>query len=280
LASGRARTDDLISPRSEDSSDDKGGHVADEVLVEYADRVAIMTINRPQARNAINHAVSALMAEALDELDRRDDLTVGIITGAGETFSSGMDLKAFLAGENVSIEGRGLAGLTQAPPRKPLIAAVEGWALAGGCEVALACDLIVAADDAKFGIPEVKRGLVAGAGGLIRLPRRIPAGIAMELALTGDPLPAADAYRLGLVNTLTMPGAALDGARALAARIAANGPLAVTATKQIVARQHDWDLDDAWARQQPIVQPVFGSQDAREGARAFAEKRAPVWTGR
>jgi len=174
--------------------------VADEVLVEHDDRVAIITINRPHARNAINQAVSVAMAEALEELDERADLTVGIITGAGGTFSSGMDLKAFLAGENVRAEGKGLAGLTQAPPRKPLIAAVEGWALAGGCEIALACDLIVAANDAKFGIPEVKRGLVAGAGGLIRLPRRIPAGIAMELALTGDPLPSADAYRLGLVN--------------------------------------------------------------------------------
>jgi enoyl-CoA hydratase len=254
--------------------------VADEVLVEYADRVAVMTINRPQARNAVNHAVSVLMAEALDELDRRDDLTVGIVTGAGGTFSSGMDLKAFLAGENVSIEGRGFGGITQAPPRKPLIAAVEGWALAGGCEVALACDLIVAADDAKFGIPEVKRGLVAGAGGLIRLPRRIPAGIAMELALTGDPLPAKDAYRLGLVNALTEPGGALDGARALAARIAANGPLAVATTKQVITQQQDWDMTDAWDRQQSFVRPVFGSEDAREGARAFAEKRAPVWTGR
>ena len=254
--------------------------MADEVLVEYADRIAVMTINRPQARNAVNRAVSVLMAEALDELDRRDDLTVGIVTGAGGTFSSGMDLKAFLAGENVSIEGRGFSGITQAPPRKPLIAAVEGWALAGGCEVALACDLIVAADDAKFGIPEVKRGLVAGAGGLIRLPRRIPAGIAMELALTGDPLSATDAHRLGLVNKLTEPGGALDGARALAARIAANGPLAVAATKQIITQQQDWDMSDAWGRQQSFARPIFGSEDAKEGARAFAEKRAPVWTGR
>jgi enoyl-CoA hydratase len=246
--------------------------VADEVLVEYADRIAIITINRPQARNAINRAVSVGVGRALQELDERDDLTVGIITGAGGTFSSGMDLKAFLAGESVSIEGKGLAGLTQAPPRKPLIAAVEGWALAGGCEVALACDLIVAADDAKFGIPEVKRGLVAAAGGLVRLPRRIPAGIAMELALTGDPLLAADAYRLGLVNALTEPGAALDGARKLAARIAA--------TKQIIAQQHDWPLADFWARQEPIRRPVFESDDAREGALAFAEKRAPVWKGR
>jgi enoyl-CoA hydratase len=254
--------------------------MADEVIAEYADRIAVITINRPYARNAVNHAVSALMAQALDELDRRDDLTVGIITGAGGSFCSGMDLKAFLAGENVTIEGRGLAGLTQAPPRKPLIAAVEGWALAGGCEVALACDLIVAANDARFGIPEVKRGLVAAAGGLIRLPRRIPAGIAMELALTGDPLTATDAYRLGLVNRLTEPGGALDGARELAARIAGNGPLAVTATKQILAQQHNWDIADAWTLQEPILRPVVGSQDAREGARAFTEKRAPVWVGR
>ena len=254
--------------------------MADEVLVEYEDRIAVITINRPQARNAINHAVSAGMAAALEELDERDDLTVGIITGASGTFSSGMDLKAFLAGENVTIEGKGLAGFTQSPPRKPLIAAVEGWALAGGCEVALACDLIVAANDAKFGIPEVKRSLVAAAGGLIRLPRRIPAAIAMELALTGDPLPAADAYRLGLVNSLTEPGGALEGARKLAARIAVNGPLAVAATKQIITQQSDWDMADAWGKQAAIAGPVFVSEDAREGARAFAEKRAPVWKGR
>jgi len=254
--------------------------MADEVLVEYEDRIAVITINRPHARNAINHAVSAGMAVALEELDKRDDLTVGIITGASGTFSSGMDLKAFLAGENVTIEGKGLAGFTQSPPRKPLIAAVEGWALAGGCEVALACDLIVAANDAKFGIPEVKRSLVAAAGGLIRLPRRIPAAIAMELALTGDPLPAADAYRLGLVNSLTEPGGALEGARQLAARIAVNGPLAVAATKQIITQQADWDMADVWDKQAAIAGPVFVSEDAREGARAFAEKRAPVWKGR
>jgi len=254
--------------------------MADEVQVEISGRVTIITINRPQARNAINHAVSAAVAEALDDLDERDDLTVGIITGAGGTFSSGMDLKAFLAGENVTVPGRGLAGLTQRPPAKPLIAAVEGWALAGGCEIALACDLIVAADDAKFGIPEVKRGLVAGAGGLVRLPRRIPAGIAMELALTGDPLPAADAHRLGLVNKLTAPGQALAGALALAERIAANGPLAVAATKQIVGQQFDWQLAEVWEKQEPIMRPAFQSKDAREGALAFAEKRAPVWQGR
>jgi enoyl-CoA hydratase len=254
--------------------------MSDEVLVEQSGRVTIITINRPQARNAINHAVSAAVADALDDLDTREDLTVGIITGAGGTFSSGMDLKAFLAGENVTVPGRGLAGLCQRPPAKPLIAAVEGWALAGGCEVALACDLIVAADDAKFGIPEAKRGLVAGAGGLVRLPRRIPAGIAMELALTGDPLPAADAHRLGLVNQLTAPGQALAGALALAGRIAMNGPLAVAAAKQIITQQADWSMAEVWEKQEPLMRPAFESQDAREGALAFAEKRAPVWTGR
>jgi enoyl-CoA hydratase len=254
--------------------------MADEVLVQFSGRVAVITINRPQARNAINHAVSAAVADALDELDRRDDLTVGIITGAGGTFSSGMDLKAFLAGENVTVPGRGLAGLCQRPPAKPLIAAVEGWALAGGCEVALACDLIVAAEDAKFGLPEAKRGLVAGAGGLVRLPRRIPAGIAMELALTGDPLPATDAHRLGLVNHLTPPGQALPGALALAGRIAVNGPLAVAAAKQIITRQADWSMAEVWEKQEPLMRPAFESQDAREGALAFAEKRAPVWQGR
>ena len=253
----------------------------DEVLLsERTGHVLVLTLNRPRARNALNPELKDALLAAMAKADGDPDVRAVVVTGNGPVFCAGMDLKAFLAGENVSIEGKGLAGLTQAPPRKPLIAAVEGWALAGGCEVALACDLIVAADDAKFGIPEVKRGLVAGAGGLIRLPRRIPAGIAMELALTGDPLPAADAHRLGLVNALTEPGRALDGARALAARIAANGPLAVTATKQIVAQQHDWDMADAWGLQQPIAAPVFTSEDAREGARAFAEKRAPVWTGR
>jgi enoyl-CoA hydratase len=161
-----------------------------------------------------------------------------------------------------------------------LIAAIEGWALAGGCEIALACDLIVAAEDAKFGLPEVKRSLVAGAGGLIRLPRRIPSAIAMQLALTGDPLPAVDAYRIGLINQLTAPGQALTAAKALAAKIAANGPLAVAATKQIISQSADWTMDEAWAKQEAIMRPVFQSQDATEGATAFAEKRTPVWKGR
>jgi enoyl-CoA hydratase len=254
--------------------------MSDEVLAEFADRVAVITINRPEARNAINRAVTVGIAAAVDELEARDDITLGIITGAGGTFSAGMDLKAFLRGEDVTLPGRGLAGICQRPPRKPLIAAVEGWALAGGCEVVLACDLVVAAEDAKFGIPEVKRGLVAAAGGLIRLPRRIPVQIAMELALTGDPLGATDAHRHGLVNLLTAPGEALAGARALAARIVANGPLAVAVSKEIVTASADWSSDEAFDRQVPLLAPIFGSEDAKEGARAFAEKRLPVWRGR
>jgi len=254
--------------------------MADEVLTQHSDRIAVITISRPHARNAINRAVAVALARALEELDERDDLTVGIITGAGGTFSAGMDLKAFLTGEDPYVDGKGFAGIAQAPPRKPLIAAVEGWALAGGCEIALACDLIVAARDAKFGIPEVKRGLVAGAGGLIRLPRRVPAGIAMELALTGDPLTAAEAHRLGLVNRLAEPGEALPGALELAGRIAANAPLAVATSKEVIIAQQDWDMAGAWQRQAALTGPVFRSADAQEGARAFAEKRPPQWSGR
>jgi enoyl-CoA hydratase len=254
--------------------------VGEVVLVEHRDGAAVITINRPEARNAVNRAVTLGIAAALDELGARHDLTLGIITGAGGTFSAGMDLKAFLAGEDVSMPGRGLAGICQRPPRKPMIAAVEGWALAGGCEIALACDLIVAAEDAKFGIPEVKRGLVAGAGGLLRLPRRLPPAIAMELALTGDPLPARDAHRYGLVNALTPAGGALDGALGLAARITPNGPLAIAATREILTQATDWTIDEGFLRQEAIYAPVFASEDAREGALAFAEKRPPVWKGR
>jgi enoyl-CoA hydratase len=253
--------------------------VSHAVLVETRDSVLVMTISRPEARNAVNSAVATGLAAALDRLDEEPALSVGVLTGAGGTFSSGMDLKGFLTGDSPVIEGRGLGGLTQAPPRKPLIAAVEGWALAGGFEMVLACDLVVASREAKFGIPEVKRSLVAGAGGLLRLPHRLPYHVAMELALTGDPLDAETAHRFGLVNRLVDPGTALDGALALAAQVAANGPLALAATKEILRRSLDWTEDEGWKHQMDIMLPVFGSEDAREGATAFAEKRAPRWSG-
>jgi enoyl-CoA hydratase len=250
------------------------------VLVEREGTTLVVTINRPRARNSIDQATAQAMAAAFDQLEDDDALTAGILTGAGGFFSAGMDLKAFLRGESPGVPGRGLGGLTERPPSKPLIAAVEGPALAGGCELALACDLIVASDQASFGLPEAKRGLVAAAGGLIRLPRRIPAAVAMELALTGDPLPAVDAHRWGLVNHLTAPGGALSGARDLAARIGANGPLAVRASKRIIVESADWSAEDMWQRQAELMGPVVASEDAREGATAFAEKRAPVWRGR
>ncbi|SEB89223.1 enoyl-CoA hydratase [Rhodococcus pyridinivorans] len=249
------------------------------VLTEFADGVAVFTLNRPEAKNAVNLEVSEALAAAIDEFEARPDLTIGILTGAGRTFCAGMDLKAFARGERPSIPGRGFGGLTEAPPSKPLIAAVEGWALAGGCELALSADLIVASREAKFGIPEVKRGLAAAAGGLLRLPKILPYPLAMELAITGDPLTAEVAHQHGLVNRVTEPGEALTVAKELAARVAANGPLAVKATKQVVAMAANYTDPDAFVAQRKFIDPVFASADAKEGARAFAEKRAPVWKG-
>jgi len=249
-----------------------------EVLTAKRDRILIITINRPEAKNAANAAVSHGLAAAMDLLDDDPGLSVGILTGAGGTFCAGMDLKAFARGENVAVKGRGL-GFTERPPVKPLIAAVEGYALAGGTELALATDLIVAARNSAFGIPEVRRGLVAAGGGLLRLPQRIPYQIAMELALTGDTLSAQRAHDLGLVNVLVEPGQALAAAIELAERIAANGPLAVAATKRVIVESRGWSPEDQWREQLKIIMPVFGSHDAREGAIAFAEKRPPHWTG-
>jgi enoyl-CoA hydratase len=254
--------------------------MSEAVLTDDADGVLVITINRPEARNAINAEAAHAIATAMDRLDASDDLNVGVITGAGGTFCAGMDLKAFLTGERPAIPGRGFGGLTEAPPAKPLVAAVEGYALAGGCEIALSCDLVVAADNAKFGLPEVKRGLVAAAGGLLRLPRRIPYQIAMELALTGEFLDAPRGYHFGLVNRLTEAGGALTAARELAAAIAANGPLAVRATKSVITGAASWPVHEFWDRQRAIVEPVFRSDDAFEGALAFSEKRPPRWTGR
>jgi enoyl-CoA hydratase len=254
--------------------------VTDEVLVEQDDGVLVITINRPHARNAVNRAVSYGVCAAIDELERRDDLRIGVLTGAGGTFCSGMDLKAFLAGEVTRVEGRGILGIAMTPPKKPLIAAVEGYALAGGFEVVLACDLLVAARDAKFGIPEVKRGLAAAAGGLMRLPRFVSQPIAMEMALTGDMYSAEFLDRYGLVNRLVEPGEALAEARTLARKIMKNAPLALAASKRVITEQRDWPLTEMFERQASITGGLLASEDAREGAAAFAEKRDPVWKGR
>jgi len=250
------------------------------VLAEARDGVQIITINRPEARNALNGEVARGIAAAIDELEASDELRVGVLTGAGGTFCSGMDLKAFLTGDLPVVEGRGLGGITQAPPRKPLIGAVEGWAVAGGFELLLACDMVVASETSKLGVPEVKRALVAGAGAALLLAQRIPQAIALELLLTGDPITAQRAAELGLVNRIAREGGALDAALELAAAIAANGPLAVAITKQIARSASDWTLAEGWERQAELMEPVFTSEDAQEGATAFAEKRPPVWKGR
>jgi enoyl-CoA hydratase len=250
------------------------------VLTERRDNVLLITLNRPDQRNAVNGALADGVATALDTLDGDDGLAIAVLTGAGKGFCSGMDLGAFAAGERPWHAERGFAGIVQQPPRKPIIAAIEGFAVAGGLEVALACDLIVAAAGAKLGIPEVKRSLVAAGGALLRLPRRLPSGIAMELALTGDPISAERGLELGLVNRVAEPGTAVDVALELAGGIARNGPLAVAATKTILTQQWDWAETDFWHRQGEISGPVLISEDAREGAVSFKEKRDPVWKGR
>lgn len=244
------------------------------------DGVLVIEINRPHARNAVTLEVSELIAEAVERLDGDQDLAVGVLTGAGGTFCAGMDLKAFAAGERAEIPERGFGGLVEAPPRKPLLAAIEGFALAGGFELALACDLIVAGRDAVVGLPEVTRSLVAIGGGLIRLPRRVPYHVAMEICLTGAPVSAERAYVLGIINRLVESGNALSGALDLAEQIRRNGPLAVQATKAIASQAKDWTESEAWRRQHEIGAPVFDSYDAHEGAVAFAQKRPPVWRGR
>ena len=253
--------------------------MAEPVLTEVSDGVGVVTINRPEARNAVNGAVARGIAAAVDELDGRADVSVLVLTGAGGTFCAGMDLKGFLAGDAPVVEGRGFGGIVEQPPAKPLIAAVEGYALAGGFELALACDLVVASETARFGLPEVRRGLVAAAGGLLRLPRRIPYHLAMEIALTGEHYPAQRLAAAGLVNQVVPEGEALASATELARRVALGAPLALAATKRVVAQATDWASNEAFARQAEIINPVFGSADAMEGALAFAEKRPPSWRG-
>jgi len=253
---------------------------AEVVLTERREGVLLITLNRPEARNAVNLPLAEGIAAALDALDADDSLSVGVLTGAGKGFCAGMDLKAFVGGERPWVGDRGFAGIVRRASVKPLIAAIEGFAVAGGLEVALACDLIVAARGAKLGIPEVKRSLVAAGGALFRLPRALPYNVAMELALTGEPLSAERAADLGLVNRLADPGAAVEVALGLAAEIAANAPLALIASKRILQEQRDWSSAEMWEAQGAISEPVFTSEDAREGATAFAEKRPPVWRGR
>lgn len=253
--------------------------MSEQVLVEARDGVLVVTINRPEAKNAMTKAAAEGIAAAMDRLDAEGDLRCAILTGAGGSFCSGMDLKGFLAGEMPVAGNRGFGGLTSWTPKKPIIAAVDGYALAGGMELALACDMIVASRGAKFGIPEAKRGLAAAGGGMIQLPRLLPRPLAMEMVLTGDPITAERAHELGLVNVLT-EGPAIEGALELAARVAANGPLAVAASKAVIRDSWLWPEDQAVALQSPYIDHVFSSEDAREGATAFAQKRKPEWKGR
>jgi len=253
--------------------------MSEEILVSEADGIIEVTINRPDQRNAMTKQVAEGIAAAMDRLEAENGLRCAIVTGAGGTFCAGMDLKGFLKGEMPVAADRGFGGLTDWTPNKPVIAAVDGYALAGGMELALACDLIVANKDAKFGIPEAKRGLVAAGGGVVKLPRLLPRPLAMELALTGDPILATRAHELGLVNRIT-EGPAIEGARELAAVIAQNGPLAIAASKGIIRDSWLWPDDEINKRQIPYIAHVFSSEDAREGASAFAEKRKPNWKGK
>lgn len=259
---------------------DTASPIAPTVRTREHEGIFVITIDRPEKRNAIDGATARALDAAFDLLDAREDLLIGILTGAGGIFSAGMDLKAFAAGDSPVISGRGFAGLTRHSLRTPLIAAVEGWALGGGTEMALACDLIVASREATFGLTEVTFGLVPPEGGIVRLPERIPRNIALEILLTGDPLPAVRAEQFGLVNHLTEPGETLDRAMELAQRIARNAPLSIAAVKRAVMERTAFDDRDAFRQQDPIVASVLRSHDAKEGAQAFTERREPHWQGR
>ena len=253
----------------------------EEVIYETDGDVGVLTLNRPDARNAVNLPLAEGVAAALDELDASDDLSVGVLTGAGKGFSAGMDLKAFVTGERPWVGDRGFAGIVQRAARKPLIAAVEGFAVAGGFEIALACDLIVAAAGAKFGVPEVKRSLVAAGGALLRMPQRMPYGVAMELALTGDPITAQRAYDLGLVNELCEPGSAVDTAVALAERICVNAPVAVRESRKVALKSMQLTNEqELWSLSGQAFGALAQTEDFSEGPKAFIEKREPQWKAR
>jgi enoyl-CoA hydratase len=249
------------------------------VELERREHIAILTLNRPEARNAINPEVSRTMASLLDQVEADPALRAVVLTGRGEVFSAGADLKVVAQGNaNDIARGKGgFAGVVTRDFPKPLIAAVNGPALAGGFEIVLSCDLVVAAEGARFGIPEVKRGLMAAAGGLIRLPKRIPLAIALELAMTGDPIDAPRALQLGLVNRVVPAGRVIDEAIALAERIGENSPVAVRNSRQLVREAAEMSEADGWRRTLELMMPVFESGDAIEGATAFAEKRPPIW---
>lgn len=256
--------------------------MSDEVLRDRRGHVEILTLNRPEARNAINGALSRALGQALDELAADADAWVVVLTGSGDkAFSAGMDLKAFASGEGGSIIDApgGFGGITRRDFAKPIIAAVNGAALAGGLEVMLSCDLVVAADHAVFGIPEVSRGLMAGAGALVRLPKRLPQAVAMEMALTGDSIDAGRALALGLINRVVPRDRVLEEALAMGERIAENAPLAVRTSKQVLKQAGELPEEAGWKVNDQATKTVFGSADAMEGSRAFAEKRKPNWTG-
>lgn len=251
-----------------------------EVRVESESGILTITIDRPAQRNAMTKSAAHLIAAALDRLDEDPDLRVAVLTGSGGTFCAGMDLKRFRLGERPVVEGRGFGGLVGAPPDKPLIAAVEGWALGGGFELVLASDLVVAGESAQFGLPEVTRGLAARAGGIFRAPRVLPRAVALELLLTGQPLAARDAERHGLINRVVADGQARAVAHGLAETIAANAPLAVRASKAFALASRTMTDDEAFREQSAYTDPVFASEDAVEGPAAFVERRSPRWTGR
>ncbi|MCT2582249.1 crotonase/enoyl-CoA hydratase family protein [Actinophytocola gossypii] len=254
--------------------------MSDELVVTRHDDILLIEVNRPAQRNAMTRDVAVAIDDALTRLDGDPALRVAVLTGRGGVFCAGMDLKRHAAGERAASDGRGFGGIVEVPPRKPVIAAVEGWALGGGFEIVLACDLVVAGATARFGLPEVKRGLLAKGGGMFRLPARLPRPIALELLLTGDPITAERAAALGLLNEVVPEGQSLDSAFTLARRIAVNAPLSVEASKAIAIESADWPSGDGFALQRDIADAVSTSDDAKEGVRAFAEKRAPVWTGR